>query len=57
MYDRPLCIFRTKEDFILTEPIPKTKGTDFSLNDSEDVDNAAALFDFRDLRNFFTTTN
>ena len=31
MYDRPLCIFRTKKDFILTGRRSTTKGTDFSL--------------------------
>ena len=31
MYDRPLCISRTKRDFILTGRRSTTKGTDFSL--------------------------
>ena len=27
-YEKPLCIFRTKKDFILTGPRPTTKGID-----------------------------
>ena len=44
MYDRPLCIFRTNKDIILTGRRSTTKGIDFPLSDSEYVDNTAALF-------------
>ena len=48
MYDRPLCIFRTKKDFILTGRRSATKGIDFSLSDSEYADNTDVLFDSRE---------
>ena len=55
-YDRPLCISRTKKDFILTGRRSTTKGIDFSLSDPEHEDDTAALFDSREsLETFFTT--
>ena len=48
IYDRSLCIFRTKKDFILTGRRSTTKGIDFLLIDSEYADNTAVLFDSRE---------
>ena len=49
LYDRPLCIFRTKKDFISTRHRPTTKGIDFSLSNSEYADNTTVLFDSREI--------
>ena len=46
-YNRPLCIFRTKEDFKLTGRGFNSKGTDFSVDDSEYADDTVVLFDSR----------
>ena len=54
MYDRPLCIFRTKKDFILTGCRSATKGIDFSLSDSEYADDTAVLFDARETLETFS---
>ena len=45
--DRPLCVFRTKNDFVLTGRKPTTKGDDFSFDDSEYADDTAVLFESR----------
>ena len=54
MYDRPLCIFRTKKDLILTGHRSTTKGIDFSLSDSEYADDTAVLFDSRETLETFS---
>ena len=46
--NHPQCIFRTKNDFVLTGRRPNTKGEDFVLGDSEYADDTAALFDSRE---------
>ena len=46
-YDRPLCIFRTKNDFRMTGRRYNAKGTDFAIPDSEYADDTAALFTSR----------
>ena len=46
--DRPLCVFRSKEDFVMTGRRPQTKGTDFTFGDSEYADDTAVLFPTRD---------
>ena len=48
LYDRPLCIFRTKKDFISTGRRPTTRGIDFLLSDSGDKDDTVVLFDSRE---------
>ena len=45
--DCPLCLFRTRNDFVLTGRKPITKGDDFSLDDSEYADDTAVLFESR----------
>lgn len=45
--NRPLCLFRTKNDFVLTGRKPTTKGDDFSFDDSEYADDTAVLFESR----------
>lgn len=47
-HDRPVCLFRSKEDFILTGRRPTTRGVEFALPDSEYADDTAVLFDTRD---------
>ena len=54
MYDRPLCICRTKKYFILTGRRSLTKGTDFSLSDSEYADDTTVLFDSRETLETFS---
>ena len=54
MYDRPLCIFTTKKDFILTGGRSTTKRIDFSLRDSEYADDTAVLFDSRETLETFS---
>ena len=44
LYDRPLCLFRTKEDFVLTGRRFSTKGSEFPVDDSEYADDTAVLF-------------
>ena len=52
-FDRPLCILRIKKYLILTGGKLITKGINFSLNDSQYVDDIAVLFDSReDLEKF-----
>ena len=46
--NHPQCIFRTKNDFVLTGGRPNSKGEDFELGDSEYADDTAALFDSRE---------
>ena len=46
-YDRPLCIFRTKEDFRLTGRRFNAAGIDFQVDDSEYADDTAVLFESR----------
>ena len=53
-YDRPLCMFRTKKDFVLTGRRHITKGLDFPLGDSEYADDTAVLFDNRESLQEFT---
>ena len=52
--DRPLCMFRSKEDFVLTGRRPQTKGTDFSFGDSEYADDTAVLFPTRESLEYYT---
>ena len=47
LHDRPLCLYRTKEDFIMTGRRPSTKGSEFHVDDSEYADDTAILFDNR----------
>ena len=47
-FDRPLCIFRTKEDFKLTGRRRNAKGDNFSFDDSKNADDTAVLFTSRD---------
>ena len=47
-YDGPLCLFRTKPDFILTGRSYRAYGEQFALGDSEYADDTAALFESRD---------
>ena len=50
---RPLCMFRSKEDFKLTGRRPNAKGSKFPLEDSEYADDTAVLFESRqDLERF-----
>ena len=53
-YDRPTCMFRTKEDFIMTGRRVKTKGIDFLLGDSEYADDTAVLFNSRQELEMYT---
>ena len=43
----PVCIFRTKEDFILTGRSHRAYGEDFAVSDSVYADDTAGLFDSR----------
>ena len=52
-YDRLLCIFGIKKDFILTWRRPTTKGINFSLSDSEYANGTAVLFHSRERRKTF----
>ena len=52
--DRPLCIFRSKEDFVLTGRRAAAKGTDFSFGDSEYADDTAVLFPTRENLEHYT---
>ena len=54
MYDRPLCIFRTKKDFILTGRRSTTKGIYFPLSDSEYTDDTAVLCGSRETLETFS---
>lgn len=47
-YNRPLCIYRTKKDFVMTGRRPRTKGSEFAVGDSEYADDAAVLFATRE---------
>ena len=47
-YDRPLCMFYTKDDFTLTGRKYNTKGDQFPVDDSEYADDTAVLFETRD---------
>ena len=47
-HDRPLCLFQSKNDFILTGRKPNAKGTQFSFDDSEYADDTAVVFDSRE---------
>ena len=53
-HNRPVCIFRTKEDFVLTGRRHNTKGEDFGLEDSEYADDTAVLFESRENVEEFT---
>jgi len=46
-YNRPLCMFRTKDNFCLTGRKINTTGLDFAFDDSEYADDTAVLFDSR----------
>ena len=46
-YNRPVCVFRTKNDFVMTGHRPTTRGENFALEDSEYADNTAILFNSR----------
>ena len=47
-FDRPVCIFLTKNDFQLTGRRFNTVGTAFEVDDSEYTDDTAILFETRD---------
>ena len=47
-YERPICMFRSKEDFVLTGRRPNTKGDDFGFEDSEYADDTTVLFATRE---------
>ena len=44
----PVCIFKTKEDFVMTGRSFRAYGDEFPLTDSEYADDTAALFDSRE---------
>ena len=44
----PVCIFKTKEDFVMTGRSYRAYGDEFPLTDSEYADDTAALFDSRE---------
>ena len=46
--NRPLCIFKSKPDFVLTGRSYRARGTDFSLPDSQYADDTAILFTSRE---------
>ena len=46
-HKRPLCMFRSRNDFNLTGRKPNAKGDDFSFDDSEYADDTAVLFGSR----------
>lgn len=46
-YKRPLCIFRSKEDFVLTGRRHQAKGSEFSVDDSLYADDTGVLFTSR----------
>ena len=46
-HERPLCLFSTKEDFVLTGRRSNMKGEEFSIADSEYADDTAVLFETR----------
>ena len=46
-YTGPLCLFRSKRDFIMTGRSYRAYGDEFPLSDSEYADDAAILFDSR----------
>ena len=48
IHQRPLCIFRTKNDFKLTGRRHNSKGTDFDVDDSEYADDTAVVFNSRE---------
>ena len=54
-YDRALCIFRTKKDFILRGRRSATKEIDISLSDSEYADYTAVLFDSKETLETFSS--
>ena len=43
-FARPLCMFRTKSDFVMTGRNINADGDDFALPDSESADDTAVLF-------------
>ena len=47
LHQRPLCVYRTKEDFVLTGRRYNTKGSEFSVDDSEYADDTAVVFETR----------
>ena len=47
LYDRPLCMFKTKNDFCLTGRNVNSSGTDFDVADSEYADDTAVLYESR----------
>ena len=47
LHDRPLCVFRTKNDFCLTGRRVTSSGIDFEFPDSEYADDTAVLFESR----------
>ena len=47
LHNRPLCLYRTKEDFVMTGRRFNAKGTEFTMEDSEYADDTAVLFDSR----------
>ena len=49
IYNRSLCIFKTKPDFVLTGRSYRARGIDFSLPDSQYADDTAILFISREL--------
>ena len=48
MYNRPLCVFRTRNDFCLTGRRINSTGTDFGFPDSEYADDTAVLYESRE---------
>jgi len=47
-YNRPLRLYRMREDFVLTGRRYNSKGTEFAVKDSECADDTAVLFESRD---------
>ena len=47
MYNRPLCVFRTRNDFCLTGRRINSTRTDFDFPDSEFADDTAVLYESR----------
>ena len=47
IYDGPLCLFRSKPDYVMTGRSYRARGDEFSLLDSEYADDTAILFESR----------
>jgi len=53
-HKRPMCLFHSKEDFILTGRKANSTGHPFTLEDSEYADDTAVLFESRESLEFST---